>query len=122
MTALEKVQIVPLTQLGDGTIIVTGTGIALEIVVARHNAGDTPLEIQEGFPTLELADIYSIIAYYLSHRAEVDAYVNRQKRRTQAARARFESDTVIAAHLAEVRERMRRSRPAPGSDEAASEQ
>lgn len=119
MTALEKVQIVPLTQLDDGTLIVTGAGIALEIIVARHNAGDTPLEIQEGFPALELADIYAVIAYYLSHRAEVDAYVNRQKRRTQAARARFEADSAVAAHLAEVRERIRHFRLAQDSDEAA---
>jgi uncharacterized protein (DUF433 family) len=107
MTALETVQVVPLTQLDDGTIIVTGAGVALEIIVARHNAGDTPAEIQEGFPTLELADIYSVIAYYLSHRDEIDDYVRRQKARTQAARQRFESDPEVAAHLTEVRGRIR---------------
>ncbi len=119
MTALEKIQLVPLTQLDDGTIIVTGTGIALEIIIARHNAGDTPMEIQEGFPSLELADIYSVIAYYLSNRDEVDAYVNKQKKRTKAARERFESDSTVSAHLAEVRERIWSFRPATAPDEEA---
>lgn len=121
MTALETVQVVPLTQLDDGTIIVTGAGVALEIIVARHNAGDTPAEIQEGFPTLELADIYSVIAYYLSHRDEIDDYVRRQKARTQAARQRFESDPEVATHLAEVRDQIRDFRSKSDSDEAASD-
>lgn len=119
MTALEKVQVIPLTQLDDGTIIVTGAGVALEIIVARHNAGDTPMEIQEGFPTLKLGDIYSVIAYYLSHRDEVDDYVRRQRTRTEAARQRFESDNAVSAHLAEVRERIRGFQPASDFDEAA---
>ena len=68
MTVLETTKTVPLTKLDDGTIVITGTPIAFEIVVARHNAGDTPDAIKRGFPSLDLADIYFVIAYYLSHR------------------------------------------------------
>ncbi|MGH9832198.1 MAG: hypothetical protein ACREBD_05530 [Blastocatellia bacterium] len=45
MTVLETTQTIPLTKLDDGTIVITGTPIALEIVIARHNAGDTPTEL-----------------------------------------------------------------------------
>ncbi len=49
MNVLETTQMVPLTELDDGTIVITGTPIALEIVVARHNAGDTPAKSNGGF-------------------------------------------------------------------------
>jgi hypothetical protein len=32
----------------------------------------------EQFPTLDLADVYAVIGYYLRHRADVDAYVERR--------------------------------------------
>ena len=38
------------------------------------------------YPTLNLADIYSIVAYYLHHRTEVDSYLDEQK--AQAAEIR----------------------------------
>jgi hypothetical protein len=31
--------------------------------------------IAEAFPALALSDVYAVIAYYLRHRSEVDAYV-----------------------------------------------
>jgi uncharacterized protein (DUF433 family) len=97
---------VPLTELDDGTIVITGTPIALEIIVARHNAGDTPDEIKKGFPSLDLSDIYFVIAYYLSHRDEVDAYVQRQQERSQRVRQWLESDESYRAQMADLRERM----------------
>ena len=106
MNALETTQTVPLTELDDGTIVITGTPIALEIVVARHNAGDTPGEIKRGVPSLDLADIYFVIAYYLSHRDEVDAYVQRQQERSQRVRQWLESDESYRAQMADLRERM----------------
>ena len=37
--------------------------------------GNTAEDIQSHFPALRLADIYAVIAYYLNHRAEVEAYL-----------------------------------------------
>jgi len=112
MTALETTQTVLLTRLDDGTIIITGTPIALEIVVARHNAGDTPDEIKRGFPSLDPADIYFVIAYYLSHRDEVDAYIQRQQERSQRVRQWLESGESYRAQMADLRERMNAFRDA----------
>jgi uncharacterized protein (DUF433 family) len=106
MTVLETTQTIPLTKLDDGTIVITGTPIALEIVIARHNVGDTPDEIKKGFPSLDLADIYFVIAYYLSHRDEVDAYIQRQQERSQRVRQWLESDESYRAQMANLRERM----------------
>ncbi|MGH9846185.1 MAG: DUF433 domain-containing protein [Blastocatellia bacterium] len=112
MTALETTQTIPLTKLNDGTIIVTGTPIALEIVVARHNAGDTPDEIKRGFPSLDLADIYFVVAYYLSHRAEVDTYIQGQQERSERVRQWLESDESYRVQMADLRERMNAFRDA----------
>jgi len=119
MTVLETRQTIPLTKLNDGTIIITGTPIALEIVVARHNAGDTPDEIKRGFPSLELADIYFVIAYYLSHRAEVDAYIQRQQERSQRVRQWLESDESYRGQMADLKERMNAFRDADEINETS---
>lgn len=99
MTTLNPIQIVPLTQLDDGTIMITDTGVPLETVIARHNLGETPMEIHEGYPTIDLAVVHLIIAYYLSHKTECDAYVERQRQRTEDARARLEGRPGVAGRL-----------------------
>ena len=59
----------------DGTLFVGESRVTLETVLARFHQSHTPEEIQAAFPTLNLADIYSVIAYYLMHKNEVDAYL-----------------------------------------------
>ncbi len=105
MTTLNPIQVVPLTQLDDGTIMITDTGVPLETVVARHKLGETPMEIHEGYPTIDLAVVHLVIAYYLSHKAECDAYVEQQRQRTEAARARLEARPGVADHLNDFRAR-----------------
>jgi uncharacterized protein (DUF433 family) len=116
MTALDPVQIVPLTQLDDGTIKITGTGVPLETVVARHNLGETPLEIHEGYPSVSLAVVHLVIAYYLSNKAEVDAYVAQQRQRTEAARERLEARPGVGEYLQELHERATEFRAAREAD------
>ena len=45
-----------------------------------------------GFPTLDLADVYGMIAYYLRHRQDVDAYL--QARRQEAGKLRQEIEAT----------------------------
>ena len=42
-----------------------------------YKAGETPEEIQHRLSTIELADIYAVIAYYLRNTEEVEAYLRR---------------------------------------------
>lgn len=44
-------------------------------IVFLHQQGATPEQIQERFPAIALSDVYAVIAYYLRHRAEVDAHL-----------------------------------------------
>jgi uncharacterized protein (DUF433 family) len=59
----------------------TGTRISLESVIFPFLEGLSPETIAaECFPTLTLEQVYGAITYYLSHRAEIDAYLRQAER------------------------------------------
>src|ERR1700694_6299017 len=66
---------VPLEKDQRGTIRIVNSRVTLDTIVANFEKGATAEKIAESFPTLNLADIYSIIGYYLHHRAEVKEYL-----------------------------------------------
>lgn len=66
---------VPLHTDDNGVIRVSNTRVTLHTLISFFKQGDTPDALHDGFPTVPLADIYAIIAYYLAHRAAVDAYL-----------------------------------------------
>lgn len=80
----------PLTLTPEGVIRVGGTRVPLDTVVAAFLQGSSAETIHDQYPSLELADIYHVIAHYLRHRAEVDAYLDR--RRAEAAEIRRENE------------------------------
>jgi uncharacterized protein (DUF433 family) len=60
----------------DGGYWVAGTRVSLDSVIFRFLEGLSPETIvAECFPVLLLEQVYGAITYYLSHRAEVDAYL-----------------------------------------------
>jgi uncharacterized protein (DUF433 family) len=81
---------VPLREDAGGVIRVGSTRVTLDAVIAAFAAGAIAEEIAQRYPTLDLGDIYAVIAYYLHHRAEVDAYLAEQRR--QAAQVRREQE------------------------------
>jgi uncharacterized protein (DUF433 family) len=70
-----KADPVPLREDDGGAIRVGPTRVTLEVVLSRYKQGDTPEQIVEAFDTLQLADVYSVIGYYLRHQDEVDSYL-----------------------------------------------
>lgn len=78
----------PLATDEGGVIRVVGTRVSLDSVVFAFLDGSTPEEIAQQYTTLNLADVYAAVAYYLSHRDEVDAYL--RDRQTQRAQIRQE--------------------------------
>ena len=54
---------------------IKGTRVSLDSVVYRWLEGLSPESITESFPILTLEQVYGAIAYSLSHRAEIDAYL-----------------------------------------------
>lgn len=82
---------VPLAKDRHGVVRVAGTRVTLETIVAAYQQGGTPETIAQQYPAVSLADVYAVIAYYLRRKAEVNAYVEEQRRRGDAVRAEHES-------------------------------
>lgn len=81
----------PLAYDADGNVRVGGTRVTLDTIVACYKQYDSPEEIAYGFPTVGLANIYAAFAYYLSHKAEVDEYLERQEREAEEIRRKIEA-------------------------------
>jgi uncharacterized protein (DUF433 family) len=64
-----------LLQDPDGYIHVAGHRIGLQDVIHYYNEGNSAEALLDVFPTLPLASIHKVIAFYLDHRADVDAYI-----------------------------------------------
>jgi len=74
-----------------GVLLVAGTRVSLDSVVYAFDEGATPEEIAQDFPSLGLADIYSVIGYYLQNRAEVGEYLRQRKARRERLKTEAES-------------------------------
>lgn len=82
---------VPLRTSADGVMRIGKTRVTLDTVVAAFCEGATAEEILQQYPTLRLADVYRVIAYYLENQTDVDAYL--QQRQRDAAAVRQENET-----------------------------
>ncbi len=71
-----------------GVIRVGESRVLLDIVIGEFNNGAEPEAIAHGYPTLDLADVYGVIAYYLRRRMEIDEYLH--TRRQEAGKLRQE--------------------------------
>ena len=65
---------------------IKGTRVSLDSVVYRWLEGLSPESITECFPALTLEQVYGAIACYLSHRAEIDAYLKASEQGYEAFR------------------------------------
>lgn len=108
---------IPFRKDEHGPIRVSETRVTLDTLMARYLQGETPETIHVGFPTVALADIYAVIAYYLAHQAEVEAYL--AERRVQAAHWRELLESTLTpeqrarkAELAQIAEQLRHEQDA----------
>lgn len=83
---------------------VAGTRVSLDSIVYAFLHGDSPESIAQSFPVLTLEQVYGAVAYYLGHRTEVDAYLERARRETdQLAEKARQSDPMFYRKLADAR-------------------
>lgn len=94
----------PLKANEDGVILVGNTRVTLDTVVAVFKQGVTAEEIVYRYPSLNLADVYATIAFYLNHQLEVEAYLQQRQQQSQEIRAmnqeRFDPQGLRARLLA----------------------
>lgn len=87
---------VPLSRDRHGVLRVGLSRVTLDVVVEAFREGATAEEIAHQYPTLELADVYAVISYYLRHQGEVKTYLSRRREEAAAVRQQNEAqvDTV----------------------------
>lgn len=61
-----------LVRVPEDVIRVAGTRVSLESVVQASQDGSTPEEICLACPSLELAQVYTVLAYYLTRRDAIE--------------------------------------------------
>ena len=90
---------VPLFDDGHGGLRVTGTRVLLERIVHAFEDGATPEGIVQSYDTLQLADVYAVLTWYLRHRAEVEAYLHMRAEAADAIRRTIEAKQPDRAEL-----------------------
>jgi len=94
MTVLEQGPLtlsIPLREDPSGVLRVGKSRVLLELVIRAHQHGKSPREIVEMYDSLDMGDVYAVIAYYLAHPAEVDEYLRRCDEEAQAIRRQIEA-------------------------------
>jgi uncharacterized protein (DUF433 family) len=99
----------PLREEADGALRVGKSRVLLELVIEAFQDGETPEGIVQRYTTLELSDVYAVIAYYLRHRDEVDSYLIERERGAEDLRKKIESQQC---DLSEIRARLQARRQA----------
>jgi uncharacterized protein (DUF433 family) len=104
MSSPEFSETIPLRTDSAGVIRIGRTRVTLDTVVSAFCDGATAEEIVQQYPSLNLADVYHVIGYYLRRTAEVDAYLQARRASAEALRtqneARFDPKGVRARLLA----------------------
>lgn len=93
MTLALDAELPPLVLDADGIVRVVGTRVTLDSVVGEFQEGATAEEIAQRYPSLNLSDVYAVIAYYLRRRSEVETYL--AQRQTQAEAVRHEYSKIF---------------------------
>lgn len=93
-----------------GYLYIPGTRVSLDSVVIHFHEGASPEKIVQSFTTLELAQVYGAIAYYLENQAAVDEYIAEGEREIERLRRSnpplSQSNPELFARLDAAREKM----------------
>lgn len=91
MNASAVTETLPITTDSDGVIRIAHTRVTLDTLVNAFQEGATAEEIAQQYPAVSLADIYSLIGYYLRRGPEIEAYLVRRRQAAESVRQKNES-------------------------------
>jgi uncharacterized protein (DUF433 family) len=80
----------PLRVDEDGAVRVGKTRVTLDTVIGAFKEGATAEDILLRYPSLDRADIYGVIAYYLRHTQEVEDYLAQRRQEAEELRRKIE--------------------------------
>ena len=80
----------------DGRPRIAGTGFKVRVLVEEYLAtGRNALELQTSHPQLSLAQIYSALAFYHDHQAEMDQEIDALNREAEVIRAELGEPLLV---------------------------
>ena len=91
MTIAIEEETVPFSVDSDGVVRIGRTRVTLDSVITAFSEGATAEEISQQYPTLDLADVYSVIGYYLRRQVEIGDYLQEQRQLSEALQRQNES-------------------------------
>jgi uncharacterized protein (DUF433 family) len=104
MVVADFTEIVPIRTNKDGVMLVAQTRVTVDTIVSAFNDGATAEEISFQYPSVSLADVYSVIAYYLHNKKRVNAYLKQREKAAREIRrqneARFDQSGIRERLLA----------------------
>lgn len=103
MSFITQAEAPPLREDAAGAVRIGDSRVLLELVIRGFQDGATPETIVQRYSTLALPDVYAVIAYYLRHRNEIEAYLQRREQKATETQQRIESRS---GDLSELRARL----------------
>ena len=92
MTTVSKEHIAKTPGICGGKACIAGHRIrVMDVVVYHEQAGMSPDEIVDQFPSITLADVHAALAYYFDHRDEIEAEFRREREIADQMKSRFPS-------------------------------
>lgn len=95
-----------LTQDPDGFVHVTGHRVGLQHLIHYYREGFSPEMLACEYPSLSLAEIHKVIAFYLENRGDVERYINDCENEMDQHRKSAE----VGPSMAELRQRLQGTR------------
>ena len=96
-------EVPPVREDAAGALRVGDSRVLLELVIRAFQDGATPETIVQRYSTLALSDVYAVIAYYLRHRSELEAYLAKRDQEAEDVQQRIESEQP---DMSEIRDRL----------------
>lgn len=85
-----------------GGIRIGQSRVTLDSLLAAYHSGATPEEMAIQYPVLDLAEIYAAIAYYLTHRQQINSYLEQRHQLAQQRRQQL----IQEQNLVDLRQRL----------------
>jgi len=85
---------------------IAGTRISLDSIIYDFLSGLSPESIVDNFDGLTLEKVYGAITYYLAHRSEVDAHLQRNRAKFDALRLQARRSHPLLYEKLEAADRM----------------
>lgn len=79
MNSVSTIEI-KLTKTKEGVVRIADTRVSIDSVIIAFKRGAEPESIQRSYDRLTLAQVYSVISYYLNNRDELDLYLAKREK------------------------------------------